>query len=812
MAKKAQAILKSRCYDCHGNGGTNDGGFNYALNRKRLVRELVVPGSPDESKLFQRVAKGEMPDGGPPLPKEEQDTLKQWIAADAPSFAAETQRAFISPTEMLGFMLKDLERATDRDRPFLRYFTLTHLSNAGYHDNELESHRQGLSKLVNSLSWGREIKMPQPIDPAKTVLRIDLRHYKWNENNAWTQIIAADPYRVTYSSTTAQSCYALTKCELPHVRADWFVFSASRPPLYNLILGLPETPEQMLDFEKRQRVSKNNRLIERHVSNYGAYWKSYDFKPADPKQPQRRQNLKANPTGPGGPLGFEHDGGEMIFNLPNGLQGYMLTDAAGKQIPKGPQDVVVDKEAAKRGREADVINGVSCMNCHWSGMLNKDDKIREHVLSQPTAYAASVVEFVKAVYVEKPQFAVKLKEDRERFEKAVALCGLPLKKEDSGSGSRLSKTEPVAMLAFQFDEPLDLDLAAAEAGVTVDKFVAALRTNSALGRELGSLPQGQPVPRDTYVQQFAALVKELFPPPPPKLITSASTGMKLTLIPAGEFKMGSSAADVRAVLQADSTAKEEHFKNEQPQHPVKITKPFYMGVYEVMQGEIQKVLGRNTSSFAAGGSRSERVSSLNTTRFPVENVTWFDAIEFCNKLSEADGRTPYYRLPGIERNYDQSVKKATVTVSGGNGYRLPTEAEWEYACRANTTTPFHFGSVLNDDKANVDRNSPFAGGDLVRTTAVDDPKYPKNAFGLAQMHGNVFEWCEDVFDESAYSGRSQTTPKSDPLVTSGSEARVLRGGSCADFFMFSRSAVRARFTPAFRNGYIGFRVVCSSLP
>ncbi len=300
--------------------------------------------------------------------------------------------------------------------------------------------------------------------------------------------------------------------------------------------------------------------------------------------------------------------------------------------------------------------------------------------------------------------------------------------------------------------------------------------------------------------------------------TSQSTGMKFALIPAGEFKMGSSTADVRAALQADSTLKEEDesFKSEQPQHPVRITKPFYMGVYEVTQGEFQKVLGRNTSQFSPTGKGSNQVSGLNTTRFPVEYVTWFDAVEFCNKLSAADGRTPYYRLTSVDRRTDQSVKKASATVAGGSGYRLPTEAEWEYACRATTTTPFHFGSVLNGEKANVDGNSPFGtktkGAYLERTTAVDDPKYLKNAFGLAQMHGNVYEWCEDVYDESAYAGRSQTTPTLNPLVTSGSEDRVLRGGTWLLISRVARSASRNSIFSDGRDDGLGFRVVCSSSP
>ena len=289
LAKSAQAVLKARCFSCHGESGANEGGFNYALNRKRLVRELVVPGSADESKLLQRVVKGEMPPDGDKLTKDEIETLRKWIEADAPAFSTEAKRAFVSPTDMLAAMLKDLEKANDRDRPFYRYFTLTHLYNAGFEDNELESHRQGLSKLVNSLSWGRDVRVSVAVDPTKTILRIDLRHYKWNENDAWSRVMAADPYRVTYSNPVAKSCYEMTRCELPHVRADWFVFSASRPPLYNLILGLPDKPGEMLKFEKERLgvdvarnlqdyndvmragfypsgVSKANRMIERHVS------------------------------------------------------------------------------------------------------------------------------------------------------------------------------------------------------------------------------------------------------------------------------------------------------------------------------------------------------------------------------------------------------------------------------------------------------------------------------------------------------------------------------------------------------------------
>ena len=183
-------------------------------------------------------------------------------------------------------------------------------------------------------------------------------------------------------------------------------------------------------------------------------------------------------------------------------------------------------------------------------------------------------------------------------------------------------------------------------------------------------------------------------------------------------------------------------------------------------------------------SRFKSVAGQDTSRFPVESVSWNDAVEFCKKLSEKDGVT----------------------------YRLPTEAEWEYACRAGTTTTFHFGSMLNGDKANVNGSNPYGtatkGPFLQRTTTVG--LYPKNAFGLFDMHGNVWEWCEDVYDEKAYASRSGTT--TDPKATSGSESRVVRGGAWFNVSRSTRSAYRNRYTPDGRTHLVGFRVVRSVAP
>ena len=218
-------------------------------------------------------------------------------------------------------------------------------------------------------------------------------------------------------------------------------------------------------------------------------------------------------------------------------------------------------------------------------------------------------------------------------------------------------------------------------------------------------------------------------------------------------------------------------------------------------------------------------------------MTWFDAIEFCNKLSVKEGLKPYYRLQEVEyeRSPKKSIDSATVTIEGGPGYRLPTDAEWEYACRAGTVTPFSFGSKSNGSEANTDGTRPygFSGEQgmtvvpfLGRPTTVGS--YRPNAFGLYDMHGNVAEWCWDVFDEDVEGSGSKEqraaakSPKEDaarpnsPANTtpagaenSSGEFRVMRGGTATQPPAYARSGARSG-TPAFSHAFQGgFRVARS---
>ena len=279
----------------------------------------------------------------------------------------------------------------------------------------------------------------------------------------------------------------------------------------------------------------------------------------------------------------------------------------------------------------------------------------------------------------------------------------------------------------------------------------------------------------------------------PVSIFTNKTGIKVAVIPAGSFDMCSPASEA------------ERSSDEGPLHKVQISK-FEMGIYPVTQEQYQLVMGTNPSYFSATGGGKDKVKGLDTSQFPVESVSWYDGVEFCIKASEMDGLSPYYRMTDIVRD-GGSIKSAKVTILGGNGWRLPTEAQREYAARAGTTTPFFFGSTLNGDHANIHGNYPYGtktkGEYLERTTKAGS--YSPNKFGLYDMSGNVWDWCYDVYDEKAYSGRSGTTK--DPVVETGSEYRVLRGGSWYNNARLARSANRLRITPDFRYFSIGFRVV-----
>jgi len=239
-------------------------------------------------------------------------------------------------------------------------------------------------------------------------------------------------------------------------------------------------------------------------------------------------------------------------------------------------------------------------------------------------------------------------------------------------------------------------------------------------------------------------------------------GVKLELVwcPAGEFTMGSSMAERRAAVAAGGKME---LNEGEAQHKVTLTKGFWLGKYEVTQRQWQSVMGSNPSKLNKAGLDA-----------PVEKVSWNDCQKFLKKL----------------------------TAPASHEYRLPTEAEWEYACRAGTATAFHYGDDLDSSQANFNGKHPFGNGRKgeYRKTTVKVGSFRPNAWGLYDMHGNVFEWCQDR--KGAYPPGAVT----DPAGKGAGSFRVYRGGSWGCRARFCRSAFRYGFFPSFSLNRFGFRV------
>lgn len=244
-----------------------------------------------------------------------------------------------------------------------------------------------------------------------------------------------------------------------------------------------------------------------------------------------------------------------------------------------------------------------------------------------------------------------------------------------------------------------------------------------------------------------------------------SVGMSFVLIPAGTFQMGSPDSEIG------------HRFNEEPVHEVVIGKPYYIGTHPVTQAAFVTVTGRNPSRFAA--------KNPGELDHPVEMVSWDDAAAFCRLLTErAEERT------------------------AGRNYRLPSEAEWEYACRAGTSTPFGHGSTFASGQGNFDSGFPYgegaSGPPIGTTTSVT--RYPAGAWGLFDAHGNVWEWCADWYAEGYY----RTSPLRDPAGPASGKVKVLRGGSWRNQATACRAAYRNALAPHQKDSATGFRVVMES--
>ena len=535
IAQDAYAIFQQSCLICHG----PDGAYKETLlieHNALIEKGTVVPRTPDASELYNRLLTTDtakrMPLGQPQLSTQAIDTIRNWILAGAPDWAtaSTTDGDFISPAEILNTIETHLMSLSPFDRAFARYFTLTHLYNAGVTPSILQEYRKGLYKLVNSLSWGVTVTNPQPIDPQGTILYIDLRHYEWDVNDGWGQIEAAYPYHISFDAPTQTALrdqlsrlQTEMKSDIPSVHVDWFVAQGSLPPLYHDLLSLPLTDRELetrLEVDvvrnllnapgvrvwragtNNSGVSNNNRVIERHTSRYGAYWKSYDFAGS-----VGTQNIFTHP------LSFTHDGGEAIFNLPNGLQGYYLANASGFRLDAAPINIVSNPAAS----DPTVRNGLSCLGCHTEGMKTFEDQVRSVIESNATpAYDKAQA---LRLYVEQSEMDARLSEDMDRYRVAL-----------TKTGGAVGDIEPIFRFHEVFQGPVDVAYAAAVVGLETEVFLEKIRENIGL-QNIGLLvldSENGSMKRDAWTSSFPDI---LFALGFPKLVDKPPVVPQPDLIP-----------------------------------------------------------------------------------------------------------------------------------------------------------------------------------------------------------------------------------------------------------------------------------------
>jgi|GEM_PF-1348877 len=553
-AAKAKVVLEKYCSECHGSTQAN-AGFGLADNFDALrVSNFVKPFRPEESRIWDRMVRSkDMPPedvGDAKMPSnEDRKVVEQWIQQGANGIEKFRRRDFISTPKLLKLIRTDLDKVAPKERQNTRYLTLHKFLNARqqnpdgsitnlFTDDLIETYRKGMVRTLNHLSWAPDLIKPVEVEGSQGMLyRINL--YDFNRtirfgdsgnlnvglnHDTWEKLAGPknNPYYIKHPNAMAQEIYQMTNSDAPYTRLDFFVFLATKPPLYFEIMGI--TPN-ILDVESalgidrydnirrgktwragfvNSGVSVNNRLIERHVVNNrrlgyeseGYYWISYDF-----AGNLGRQNLQNFPGGPNffdyfEGNGFVHDGGEAIFSLPNGMQAYIITNAKDTRIDRAPVAVVSEPRQPEG-----VLTGISCMNCHVEGIKPKDDQIKSYVSNlydqSRDAYPRAIVDFTKNVYADKAKADEAYKRDQKRWFDSLSAI-------DANS-----KEEPIGALYYHFERTeVGLTLAAAETDLTPDDFLARLGRSNLKSVFSSFFTPGGTVKRGTFKDNFVNIIRE----------------------------------------------------------------------------------------------------------------------------------------------------------------------------------------------------------------------------------------------------------------------------------------------------------------
>jgi serine/threonine-protein kinase len=463
--------------------------------------------------------------------------VRRWLAEGAAAFPEDIARPLEKSKDqafkdVVGIdyihkkILEHIRGLRLEDRRYVRYFSINHLLTGGVTREELDLHRDALTKAFNHLTWEPLLVRPQAIDePINSLFAVDIRQLGWHrqpfqrikgrrvigrsELNLFDLVLLEYPYAVLYEDSETFD-HLVDEFLRPagqvrpiiYVRADWFVSTATQPPLYEDLLQLPYELKQLADrlgidadanlnsYIARRAgmtvsgVSRNNRVVERHPTKYGAYWKSYDFRSS-----KGDENIFQDP------VHLYPAGSEMIFNLPNGLQGYLLANGKGARLESAPTEIVTDKFA----EDKTVRNGLACMRCHDQGMKTFLDTVHPAMLRLPGSAGLDKRQVLQ-LYPEQKELDRLVAEDTERFLSSLErVLGKP------------QRQEPLIPVSRRFlDSPLQLSAAAAELGLAEPsglKEVFRAPQFAALG--LVPLSVGGVVRRDMWEDYYDQVVRGL---------------------------------------------------------------------------------------------------------------------------------------------------------------------------------------------------------------------------------------------------------------------------------------------------------------
>jgi hypothetical protein len=470
MGQTVREVLETNCGGCH-TGSIGSGGMNYILDFQTLLSSgKIVPGNKEDSQIFVRMQQQSMP---PAFMRDQRPTfgqielVGQWIDEmeglfdDDGELCTGLEGQFVSLDDQIAAMADDIAGLDTEDQPFTRYFTITYSSNAGDCGRALQRQRYALFKGINSLSTDTEVHTVDAIDDAETIYRIDIRDFGWDREidleddnavdfaDAWLAILdGVGQYAVEFQGDDADDLKADAQVNVPFLPVNAFTSFAQQGDLYYALIG---AKNNLFDFElevlgidteleiddnnlmragfANSGVSKQERVLNRFdsgVQSGYSYWISFDFDGGNGNGTVNgvtngfEQNV-ANESIFDNPLDFAFAGGEAIFSLPNGMQGYYVAAANGQRLDEAPVGVVIDP-AQNNGL---VTNGASCHSCHNAGLIDFKDSVKQYVIDNKVKYDNETYTDVLEQYPDPDVFLGKMAEDSNLHLARAEQAGIP---------------------------------------------------------------------------------------------------------------------------------------------------------------------------------------------------------------------------------------------------------------------------------------------------------------------------------------------------------------------------------------------------